>query len=162
MKRLEAIFLEKFLFIPLVDESSPPLKAGQWAWLAVSFFVSLALFALFMLLAENHIILAMLSLFALTMATMPMQVYAMNRRGRIIGKVFLALLSGLVVYEKWTWINEHTFALLIVAVVYLIVYWITWCIDRASKTILARLEILQRRANSVESKVDHLERTLRK
>jgi hypothetical protein len=153
--------MEKFLFIPPVDESMPPLKAGQWVLLFSSFFVSLALFALFMLINSNHILFALLVAFVFPVAALPMQMYAMNRRGRLIGKLFLAAIWGIVLYDRRNWIKGHAFESLIVVLIALSVYWITHCIDQAGNLILKRLDVLQRRVNSVELKLDKIGRTLR-
>ena len=93
---------------------------------------------------------------------MPMQAYAMNRKGRVVGKVFLAVIWAVALYRGWVWIQKHIFELLTVILIALSVYWVTRCIDQAGNLILKRLEILQKRVNSIESKLDRLERTIRK
>jgi len=154
--------MEKFLFIPPVDESAPPLKAGQWVLLFSSFLVSLALFALFMLIVSSHILFALLIAFVLPAVAMPMQMYAMNRRGRLVGKLFLVAILGIALYNDRNWTKAHTFETLTIVLIVLSVYWLTRCIEQAGNLILERLDVLKRRVNSVESKVDHLERTIRK
>jgi hypothetical protein len=166
---MEASLMEKFLFIPPVDESAPPLKARQWTLLVVSFAASLALFALFMLTVSSHILFALLIAFIFPAISMPMQMYAMNRKGRWIGRLFLVCIAIAVVvgiYNNRAAVyklgNEHFLELLIIVLIAASVYWITYCIDQVGNVLLKRLDILQRRVNSVESKVDHLERTIRK
>jgi hypothetical protein len=161
--------MRRFLFVPDVDDSLPPLKAGQWAWLTVSFLVSLALLALFILTISSHILFALLAVFVLPAVAMPMQAYAMSRRGRLVGKLFLACAVGVLgigIYSNRTAIyylgNAHTVELPIIGLIAASVYWITHCIDQAGNLILKRLDVLQRRVNSVESKLDRIGRSLKR
>lgn len=149
--------MEKFLFIPPVDESAPPLEARQWAWLTVSFLVSLTLFILPIVMGGLFVL-----FLAWPITAIPMQVYAQNRRSRVVGRVFLAVISAFVLYERWNWIEQHTFESSMVVIVFLAVIWVIVSIDQMGKLILKRIDILQRRVNSVESKIDNLERTIRK
>jgi len=149
--------MEKFLFIPPVDESAPPLKARQWAWLTVSFLVSLTLFILPIVMGGLFVL-----FLAWPITAIPMWVYAQNRRSRVVGRVFLTVISAFVLYERWNWIEQHTFESSIVVFAFLAVIWIILSIDQMGNLILKRLDALQRRVNSVESKIDHLEHTLRK
>ena len=154
--------MEKFLFIPPVDDSMPPLTAGQWVWLFCSFFASLALLALFGLLIANHIVLAVLCIFAFTFTKIPMQAYAMNRQARWVGRLYLLILAAAIFYFGRNWIERHPFESLTVVFASLAVVWIILSIGQMGNLILTRLEVLQRRANSIESKLDRIERTTRR
>lgn len=154
--------MEKFLFIPPVDESLPPLKTGQWVLLVIPFLISLALLGFLMLTAWSHIWFAWLAAVVLPMVAFPMQMYAMNRKGRLVGKLFFAAVFVIVLYYRWNWIEAHPFEVFVVALIIMSVCWITWCIDKVGNTITERLNAVQRRINSVESKLDKMERTARK
>lgn len=154
--------MEKFLFIPPIDESMPPLKPGQWVWIAVSFLVSLILFVFFIMMAANHVVVAMLAVFALSFTTFPMKMYAMNRRGRSVGKLFLIITWAIVIYTGWGWIKKHTSDVLFVGSIAASVVWLTYCIDKVGNTLMERLNNLHRRINSVEIKIDGIGRRLRK
>ena len=145
------------LFIPPVDEFAPPLKAGQWAWLTVSFLVSLTLFILPIVMGGLFVL-----FLAWPITAIPMWVYAQNRRSRVVGRVFLAIISAFILYERRNCIEQHYLESLTVVFAFLAVIWIILCIDQMGNLILKRLEVLQSRVNSVESKVDGLERTIRK
>ena len=41
--------MEKFLLIPPVDKSLPPLRTGQWIFLLASFLVTITIFIIFLL-----------------------------------------------------------------------------------------------------------------
>jgi hypothetical protein len=123
-------------FLPSVDESLPPLNAWQWTLLFASFWGSLILFVY---VISSHGLLAALFACLLGITTIPMQIYAQNRLGRIVGILFVAVLAGIVWYRGFNWEREYTLALLIV----LGVGWITWCIDKAGNLILKRLDDLQ-------------------
>ncbi len=151
----------KFIFIPPVDDSMPPLNAWQWTLLLVSFLVSLALFTVVILSTPSHRVLEILAAFALAPAAMPMQVYAQNRKGRIVGVVFLGIIVSVALYERWGWIKTHTFESSMVVLAFLGLAWVTWCISQTGDLILERLEGLQRRVNRVESKLDRIGRTER-
>lgn len=157
---------KKFLFMPPVDESAPPLKAVQWVLLFLSFVVSLAFFWLFMLTVGNHIILAILSIFAFTLTKIPMQMYAMNRKGRIVGRLYIAVLLGFGLYYGWNRIeaqfNQSPFTLLMLIALCWWAYWFTLETAKINQEFLKRMDALQGRVNSVESKLDHIERTIRK
>jgi hypothetical protein len=152
--------MEKFLLIPPVDDSLPPLSAGQWAFLLASFFVSLAIFTLFVLTSTHHGIAEAIYPFAFGIMTMPMFVYAQNRSGRIVLIVFGAIVLGgcLWVYKEARNPQDFSSVLLIIAGV----GWLTWCIDKVGNTLVERLTFLQRRIDSVESKLDHIECALQK
>jgi len=151
--------MEKFLLIPPVDDSKPPLKAGQWAFVLASFIVSLTIFILFLLTSPHQGVVAAIYACAFGITTTPMLAYAQNRKGRILLIVFGAIVLGgcLWVYREAGNTQDISSALLIIAGV----GWLTWCIDKVSNTIVERLNILQRRVNSVELKLDHLERGIR-
>jgi hypothetical protein len=154
--------MEKFFFIPPVDESMPLLKTKQWIVLSVSFFVSLALLTIVMMAFPSHYIFGALTAFTLGATAIPMQMYARNRKGRSIGKLFFVVGCGIALYQYRNLTRTHTFDLLTIMLIVLGVYWLTHCIDQAGNMILERLEALQRRVNSVESKLDSIERTIRK
>jgi len=143
--------MEKFHFIPPVDESAPPLKARQWAWLSVSFLLSLTLFILPNVMGGSFVL-----FLAWPITAIPMWVYGQNRRSRIVGRVFLAAISAFVLYDRWNWIEQHTFESSIVVFAFLAVIWIILWVDQMGNLILKRLDALQTRVNSVESKLDRI------
>lgn len=146
-----------------VDDSMSPLTAGQWFWISVSFLVSLALFAL----AESmHGLFSVIPWFFIGITTIPMWIYGQNRKGRIIGIVFLIIVSGYILYVGRSRIeaqfDQSPFILLMLIFLCCWAYWFTFETAKVNEQFLKRLEVLQGRVNSVESKLDHLERTIRK
>lgn len=154
--------MSKFLFVPPVDDSLKPLTPWQWVMLCSSFLVSLAFFWLFMMAIPDHAIFAALLASAFGIVALPMQIYAQNRRGRLIGKLFLFIVWVVAYYIKQNWINAHRWELLFVALIVMSVYWIAHSIDQTGNMILKRLDVLKRRVNSVESKVDRMGRAERR
>ena len=155
--------MEKFLFIPPVDDSLGPLKAKQWFLLSASFLGSVGLF---FLLESAHGILAFLALIALIIAIKPMQIYAQNRKGRIIGIVFLAIVGGYILYDGRGRIeaqfNQSPFILLMLMSLCLWAYWFTLETAKINQQFLTRMDIMQSRIGSIESKLDRIERIVRK
>jgi hypothetical protein len=157
---LRGSLMEKFLLIPPVDKSLPPLRTGQWIFLLASFLVTLAIFIIFLLTFPHSGIIAAICAFAAGITIIPMLAYAQNSNGRIVLIVFEMIVLGgcLWAYRDARDTQDISSALLIIAGV----GWLTWCIDKVGNAIMERLNALQRRINSVESKLDHMERTGRK
>jgi len=149
--------MDKFLFVPPVYDSLGPLKAKQWFWLSASFLSSIVLIVLAQFI---HRPFSGLMLLAIVVTALPMQIYTQNRKGRMVGKILLAAAFGVALYHRWDWINAHTFESSLVVFVVLSVGWLTWCIDNSGNLILKRMEVLQRRVDSVESKLERIDRSL--
>jgi hypothetical protein len=159
---MEASLMEKFLFIPPVDDSLKPLKARQWFWLSASFLVSIALFAL----AEStHGQFSVLPWFFIGITAIPMKVYAQNRKGRIIGFIFLAIVCGYILYVGWNRIeaqlNQSPFIILMLVALCCWAYWFTLETAKVNQEFLKRMDILLRSVNSTEFKLAQIERTIR-
>lgn len=155
--------MQRFLFIPHVDDSQVPLKAGQWFWLSASFLVSIALFAL----AESaHGLLSVLPWFFIGITAIPMKVYAQNRKGRIVGIIFLAIVWSYILYVGWNRIeaqfNHSPFIILMLIALCLWAYRFTLETAKVNQEFLKRMDDLQRRINSVESKLDRIGRAERR
>jgi len=82
------------LALPAVDDSLGSLTPWRWALLLCSFFASLALFALFVMLLKSGVMWVWPTLvcFLWAIAKMPMEVYAQNRKGRVVAKLYLGIL----------------------------------------------------------------------
>ena len=158
--------MEKFLFIPPANDSLGSLKPGQWVLLLCSFFASLALFALWMLMLANHVmwVWSLLPLCAWVIAKIPMQLYAQNRKGRVVGKVYLTILVGYILYVGWNRIeaqfSKSPFILLMLIALCGWAYWFTLETAKVNEQFLMRLDALQKHINSIESTVDHLKRSI--
>ena len=122
--------------------------------------MTLAIFIIFLLTSPRHGIIAAICACTVGITITPMLAYSQNRNGRIVLIIFGAIVLGgcLWVYREARNAPYISPALLIIAGV----GWITWCIDKMGNTLMERLNILQRRVNSVELKLDRLERTIRK
>jgi len=101
--------MEKFLFIPPVDDSLGSLTPGRWVLLLCSFFASLALFALWIWMLANHVMWVWWALVgcAFMVAKFPMQLYAQNRKGRWVGKGFVIIVVGSILYDNRNRIDSH-------------------------------------------------------
>jgi hypothetical protein len=160
--------MKTFLFIPPVNDSLGELKPWEWVLLFCSFVASLALFALGMLMLANHVMWVWWVLVgcAFTVAKFPMQLYAQNHKGRWVGKVFLIIVVGSVLYVGRNRIDSHfsEIILLTILVVLLALCWATYLVQfetaKVNEQSLRRLDALQEQINSIESKVDHLKRTI--
>ncbi|MGA9672475.1 MAG: hypothetical protein WBQ94_24890 [Terracidiphilus sp.] len=146
--------MEKFLLIPRVDKTLPPLRAGQWIFLLTSFLVTLAIFITFLLTSSHHGIVAGVCACAAGITITPMLAYAQNRNGRTVLIIFGVIVMGgcLWAYREVENTKDISSALLIIAGV----GWLTWCIDKIGNSIMERLNILQRRVNSAEAKLDRM------
>ena len=129
-----------------VDDSLGSLGAKQWVLLLVSFMASLAVFALLM---STHGFISDLSVFALVIAALPMRIYAQNRRGRIVGIIFLVLVCGYLIYAGW---HEDGWALLykrLTVVAFIVIcfwlYALTSATHQANHEIVKRLDVIERR-----------------
>lgn len=152
--------MEKFLFIPPVNDSLGSLKPGQWAWLTVSFLVSLALWALFCLAVANHFLFAMLVICSLSVTTLPMHVYAMNRKGRLVGRIYYAIILGFVLYFGWNIIEgqfrRFPFILIMLIAICGWAYWFTLETAKVNEQFLKRLDELRNNFNENMSALENL------
>jgi hypothetical protein len=148
--------MEKFLFIPPVDDSMPPLNAGQWILLSASFLTSLTLFIAVMLAFPAHSIFGALAAFALGITATPMQIYAMNRKASLIGKFFLVAICGIALYNYRNWTRTHVFELSIVVLMALSVYWIIGCIDQVGNRIHQRLNELHTKVDAMQQELEEI------
>jgi hypothetical protein len=80
---------------PPVDDSMRPLKAREWFWLCASFLASIALCAL---AVSTRGLFSVLPWFFIGITIIPMWIYAQNRKGRIVGIVFLAIFWGYIMF----------------------------------------------------------------
>jgi hypothetical protein len=153
--------MEQFLFIPPVKDSLGSLTPWRWALLIGSFVASLALFALWMLMLANHVMWVWCSLLVCVwvIAKMPMQVYAQNSKGRLVGKLYLAIIGGYILYVGHSRIATHLSEslLLIILIVLLGLCWATYLVQvetaKVNEHVIRRIDALQSQLDSIESKV---------
>ena len=150
MKSFRGGSVPTFLFVPPVDESLGPLNTWRWVLISSSFVVSVILF---MLAISSHHMFALLLIPAATITAIPMQIYAQNRLGRMVGILFIAVIGGITWYSYANWIRQNSHVVLIV----LGFWWVVWSIYNASEEARKAGDLILRRLDTLEEKLGEIE-----
>lgn len=160
----EAPPMGKFLFIRPVNDSLEEMKPWEWLLLLTSFVTSCALLVLYALIrAKNGWVWYFLLLGAWIIAKAPMELYAQNRKGRVVGKLYLGILVAFSLYVGWDDINAQFSKYPLILPILLVLcgwaYWFTLETAKVNEQFLRKMNELQ---DGIHGKLSALERLIDK